>query len=127
VQIGTHEDMRIEGTTDMRGKLRYKQLFGVLSKAQLHIGIDSFPMHAAAIIGTPVVAIFGNTFPQATGPDCEASKMMLAVTPSDYGDCERPCHMLRCMRPLTVNDQKVSCINTIAPESVVHAVVEAMQ
>ncbi|MBF0557738.1 MAG: putative lipopolysaccharide heptosyltransferase III [Nitrospirae bacterium] len=44
---------------DLRGKTTIKQL-GALSKAsRLFFGVDSAPMHIAAAVGTPVVALFG--------------------------------------------------------------------
>jgi len=41
------------------GQLSLKQLPALLSHAMLFIGIDSGPMHMAAAVKTPVVAIFG--------------------------------------------------------------------
>lgn len=43
-------------------------LAAVLSKARLLVTNDSGPMHLAVAAGTPVVALFGSTSPQWTGP-----------------------------------------------------------
>lgn len=47
------------GLIDLRGRTTIKQL-GALSKAsKFFFGVDSAPMHIAAAVGTPVVALFG--------------------------------------------------------------------
>jgi heptosyltransferase-3 len=44
---------------DLRGKTTIKQLAAVSARAHLFIGVDSAPMHIAAAVGTPVIALFG--------------------------------------------------------------------
>ena len=41
------------------GQLSLKQLAALTAQAQLFIGVDSAPMHIAAAMQTPVVALFG--------------------------------------------------------------------
>lgn len=43
-------------------------LCGVLSRARLCVSVDSAPMHLAAALGIPVVALFGPTDPLKVGP-----------------------------------------------------------
>jgi heptosyltransferase I len=54
--------------TDLSGKLSLVELASVLSQMDLVISNDSGPMHMAAAIGTPVLAVFGPTNPVRTGP-----------------------------------------------------------
>lgn len=44
---------------DLAGRLTLKQLAAVLRRSCLFLGVDSAPMHMAAAVGTPVVALFG--------------------------------------------------------------------
>jgi heptosyltransferase-3 len=44
---------------DLAGRLTLKQLAAVLRRSCLFLGVDSAPMHMAAAMGTPVVALFG--------------------------------------------------------------------
>jgi heptosyltransferase-3 len=44
---------------DLIGRLTLKQLAAVLRRSCLFLGVDSAPMHVAAAVGTPVVALFG--------------------------------------------------------------------
>jgi heptosyltransferase-3 len=41
------------------GNLTIEQLAAAIQQAHLFIGVDSAPMHLAAAVGTPVVALFG--------------------------------------------------------------------
>jgi heptosyltransferase-3 len=44
---------------DLSGQLSLKQLAALTARAQLFIGVDSAPMHIAAAMGTPTIALFG--------------------------------------------------------------------
>ncbi|MBB1202249.1 putative lipopolysaccharide heptosyltransferase III [Enterobacteriaceae bacterium 89] len=57
-------DNIIAGCPDARlhslaGQLTLRQLAAVIDHARLFIGVDSVPMHMAAALGTPLVALFG--------------------------------------------------------------------
>ncbi|ELY4774308.1 putative lipopolysaccharide heptosyltransferase III [Cronobacter turicensis] len=43
----------------LAGKLTLRQLAAVIDHARLFIGVDSVPMHMAAALGTPLIALFG--------------------------------------------------------------------
>jgi heptosyltransferase-1 len=44
------------------------ELGAVLRRAKMYIGSDTGPMHLAAAVGTPCVALFGTTRPEYSGP-----------------------------------------------------------
>jgi ADP-heptose:LPS heptosyltransferase len=52
---------------DLVGRLTLTQLGALLQRARLLVSTDSGPMHLAAAVGTPTVALFGSADP-ATGP-----------------------------------------------------------
>ncbi len=54
--------------TDLCGRTTLLELGGLLQAMDLLVTVDSGPMHMAAAVGTPVVAIFGPTHPERTGP-----------------------------------------------------------
>ena len=43
----------------LAGKLQIKELGALTAQARLFVGVDSMPMHLAAAMGTPAVALFG--------------------------------------------------------------------
>ncbi len=49
----------IGGVIDLCGKTTIKQLAAIADASDIFIGVDSSPMHIAAAVGTPVIAIFG--------------------------------------------------------------------
>ena len=53
---------------DLCGRTSLPELVGVLSRLRLLVTNDSGPMHVAAALGTPVVAVFGPTDWRETAP-----------------------------------------------------------
>ena len=53
---------------DLSGQLNLKQLAALTAQAQLFIGVDSAPMHIAAAMQTPLVALFGPSGEIEWGP-----------------------------------------------------------
>jgi len=87
----------------LAGRVSLKQLVAVLRSADLMITVDSGPMHIAAAVGTPVLALFGATDPARTGPlgpGCVLHRR-LPCSPC----LQRRCAIadtLRCMRDIDV-------------------------
>lgn len=57
-----------DGTINHAGKTTLIELGSLLKEMDLLITVDSGPMHMAAAIGTPTLALFGPTSPLRTGP-----------------------------------------------------------
>ena len=53
---------------DLTGKTSLKQLAALIKSARAVVAGDTGPMHLAAAVGTPVVALFGPTDPHRNGP-----------------------------------------------------------
>jgi len=87
------------------GETNLKTLAAVFEKAKWVISNDSGPMHIAVGVKTPVIALFGPTSPQITGPYGEG---LYKVLQKDV-DCNVPCYNLscrdnKCMQAITVKD-----------------------
>ena len=54
--------------TDLSGRLTLRELAALAARARLFFGVDSAPMHIAAAMGTPVVALFGPSGEKEWGP-----------------------------------------------------------
>ncbi|OGC01766.1 MAG: hypothetical protein A3G35_13550 [candidate division NC10 bacterium RIFCSPLOWO2_12_FULL_66_18] len=85
------------------GRLTLKELVAVLRDVDLMITVDSGPMHIAAAVGTPVVALFGPTDPLRTGPLGPGTVLRreLPCSPCLRRRC-RIADTYRCMRDLGV-------------------------
>ena len=93
-----------EGAINLAGKTNLRELSYLLSLARFALTVDSGPMHIAAAAGTPVVALFGPTASNRTGPFGDTHR----VIRKDL-DCA-PCFKKKCADP--------KCMNTITPEEV---------
>lgn len=53
---------------NLSGQLSLREMAALSARARLFIGVDSAPMHIAAAVGTPVVALFGPSDERVWGP-----------------------------------------------------------
>ena len=88
----------------LTGKTTLETLMGVLAECSLMITNDSGPMHIAAALGTPTVAVFGSTDERVTGP--VGAQTRIVKTPVDCSPCLlRECPIdHRCMERVSVSD-----------------------
>jgi len=60
---------------DLAGKTSLRGMAALLERASLFVGNDSGPMHLAAALGTPVVAVFGPGSPAKTAPQIPGGRV----------------------------------------------------
>ncbi len=89
---------------NMVGKTTVRQLVALLSRCRLLITNDSGPMHVAAALRVPVVALFGPTDHTTTSPFTDRWRMVRKA--ADCSPClKRVCPTdHRCMKAITVED-----------------------
>jgi lipopolysaccharide heptosyltransferase I len=84
------------------GRLSLTESVALMKRASIYVGLDTGPMHIAAMTGTPVIALFGPTHPERVGP----YRVKQAVIQAEGLDClccrKRVCDHLSCMRGITV-------------------------
>jgi len=85
----------------LAGTLGLAEALCVFRRARLMISCDSGPMHAAAALGTPVVALFGPTHPERTGPWGHEHVVVQAERPHEH-HAYRSDDARRYMRALTM-------------------------
>lgn len=89
---------------DLTGRLTLPSMVAWLRRCALLITNDTGPMHAAAALGTPLVAIFGPTDPAHTGPYGQSESVLRLELPCS--PCQTPtCHFqepMACLRRLSV-------------------------
>jgi heptosyltransferase-1 len=67
-----------EGAHDWSGRTSMTELVDLIGALDALVTVDSGPMHIAAAVGTPLVAIFGPTDPTRTGPYGRDHKVICA-------------------------------------------------
>ncbi len=83
------------------GQTSLRELAALYKMASLLLTTDSGPMHLAAAVGTPVVALFGPTSPERTGPYGEGHIVIRQGLPCS--PCFRKtCDTLECMKTIGV-------------------------
>jgi len=87
---------------NLAGRTTLRELACLFSLAEILITTDSGPMHLAAAMGTPVVALFGPTDPKRTGPYGEGHWVIRQALPCS--PCFlKTCATRRCMTEITVD------------------------
>jgi lipopolysaccharide heptosyltransferase I len=98
-----------EGAAEAAPPTTITDIVGIARAARLMVSGDTGPLHIAGAVGTPLVALFGPTFPERNGPWAPRD-----VTLSRVATCSCP-YERRCRRA-------VPCIDDIASDEVEQAV-----
>jgi len=98
---------------NLAGGLSLKELAALTARAKCFLGVDSAPMHIAAAMGTPVVALFGPSGESEWGPWQVHHRIIKSLHPC------RPCGLDGC------GGSKVSeCLTSIPVQAVLDAVAD---
>ncbi|MFC1488657.1 lipopolysaccharide heptosyltransferase II [Thermodesulfobacteriota bacterium] len=121
VFTGSREDRKtiqeiIDGmelkAANFAGKTGLKILAALYEKADFLISTDTGPMHLAAAVNTPVVALFGPTAPWRTGPFGPGHRIIQAGL--DCSPCfKRKCETTDCMKEISVEKVLKSALKII--------------
>jgi len=109
VVVGSGGDAGIAGevvessqgrAVSVAGRTNLTELIEIMRGAMMTISNDSGPMHIAAALGVPVVAVFGPTSPERTGP--YGSSHVIVKSAAVCSPCfKKRCADLRCMKEIT--------------------------
>ena len=99
---------------DLRGRCSIQETAAVLAKSSLHIDVESGMVHLAACLGVRSCVLFGPTSIEYFG-----YSENINIPPATCGNCWwlTPDWMLNCARGYT----EPKCLNNMAPESVIEA------
>ncbi len=104
-------DARDPDIVDAVGRCDVFQLAAIIERCDAYVTADSGPMHIAAAVGTPTVALFGPTSPERHGPVGVGHGVAQASLPC------RPCYRRGCR----IRDKNL-CMESIEPGDVVSRV-----
>ncbi|MHB8092457.1 MAG: lipopolysaccharide heptosyltransferase I [Syntrophales bacterium] len=88
---------------NLGGKTSLRELAALYKRAKIVVTTDSGPMHLAAAVGTPTVALFGPTDPVRTGPYGPGHRVIrtgINCSPCFRKKCPQP----RCMTEISVEE-----------------------
>jgi len=105
------EEVRTPASVDLTGRLTVLETMAVLQRCRLILTNDSGPMHLAAAVGTPVVALFGPTSSTRFAPFGPGHRVL-------QGRC--PCAVR------TLDDCQGTCLLAIPVEEVVSEVLQML-
>jgi heptosyltransferase-2 len=102
-----HTPVLVAGETTLR------EFMALMAKCHLVITNDSGPMHVAAALGLPLLAIFGSTNERATGP--VGLRARIIKHPVECSPCGlRECPIdFRCMNGISVDDVYMAALESV--------------
>ena len=110
VVIGSRSDIKDADTivslsrdnaVSFAGKTTIRELIDLIQNARCVVSNDSGPMHIAAALNVPVVALFGPTDPQRTGPHGKGHTVIRAEV--ECSPClKKRCKDMKCMKEISV-------------------------
>lgn len=104
---------------NLAGKTSLRELITLISECDVFVTNDSGPLHIAYAVGTPLVAIFGSTDPELTGPPkTRGNNHVVIAHDLSCSPCfERTCknNDMRCMYAITSDDVYLT-LKKILPE-----------
>jgi len=104
-----------DGALSLAGMTSLRELMALLKLCRVLLTNDTGPMHLAAAVGTRVVAVFGSTSPDLTGPGLPGIPPRQAI--SSNVACS-PCFLREC--PIDFR-----CMKSVSVPQVVNAILES--
>ena len=90
---------------DLTGKISLTEMVEWIRSSELMISNDTGPMHVAAALNKPLVAIFGPIEPRRTGPYRQLDSVVKT---------QLPC--VPCMKPYCTYSKPLECMRALSPE-----------
>ena len=101
---------------DLTGKISLPEMVEWIRSCELMVTNDTGPMHVAAALRKPVVALFGPTEPRRTGPYAQLDRAL---------QLNLPC--VPCLKPRCTYVKPFECLRAIRPEAVFQAVQKRLE
>jgi heptosyltransferase II len=103
------------GVINLAGKLTLSQLGALLARCALYITNDTGTMHVAAVLQTPLIAIFGSSHLKRFDPRNIFSQSVVLYKQTVCA----PCNKFRCA--------SMQCLKAVSPEEVAEAAIKLLR
>jgi heptosyltransferase I len=101
---------------NLTGKTSLPEMVEWIRLSSLMITNDTGPMHVAAALAKPIIALFGPTEPRRTGPYGKTGKVLQLDLPC------APCLKARCR-----NSRHLECLRALPPSAVLESITPQLQ
>lgn len=101
---------RIQNSTaakaiDLTGALNIDELFALIKRCDLYLSNDTGPMHIAAVLQTPLIAIFGPGDVTRFDPRNISDKAIVMHEEKECAPCNKEaCESMQCLRAISPDD-----------------------
>ncbi len=96
------KELCLDRVISLADKINVKQLAALIKRSSLFICNDTGPMHIAAALKAPLIAIFGSSDITRFDPRNIANKAVVFYEKSDCSPCEKAeCPDMKCMKAIT--------------------------
>lgn len=85
---------------NVAGKLKPVESAALMEKCSVYVGVDSGPMHIAAFLGLPILALFGPTDPNRVGPYSDRSIVIRNESLNCLSCRKKSCEDHKCMNEI---------------------------
>lgn len=102
---------------DLTGRLTLAEMVEWIRRCDLMVTNDTGPMHVAAALQKPIVALFGPTDPRRTGPYRQSDGVLQTTTLPCV-----PCLKSRCFR-----SRQMECLENVSVSAVIQAVEQRLR
>jgi heptosyltransferase-1/heptosyltransferase-2 len=101
VPKGTQIAGLVPGVTDLTGKTSQREMGALIQHCMLYISADTGPLVIAAATKKPLIALYGATRPELTGPYGNEKAIVMKAPVPCTGCLKRHCRNWRCMQSIT--------------------------
>lgn len=110
ISLGFNENQVL----NLTGKLKFEELFPLISSAKFYLGCDSAPLHIASLVGTPSlnISLAAVNFWE-TGPRAPGSRVLYAETEADLPSEVLAHELLNMINGVNGNSSIISLSNDI--------------
>ena len=99
--LGTRISKLAPGATDLTGKTSLRELGALIRHCTVYISADTGPLFIAAAMKKPLIAMYGPTRPDRTGPYGSDNAVVLKAPVACAGCLKRHCRNWICMQSIT--------------------------
>lgn len=125
VTVGNPADcVELMGANNLIGKISIRMVAAAISKGDIFIGLDSFPMHLANAFGIPSVILFGSTDPNKV--ICRKDIVHILQSDESCLGCRQNTTPDKFMQNISCARERLYCMENISAEMVIAAFEESL-